>query len=133
MEKILEQIGPYRVDGELGRGGMGVVFLGHDTRLERPVAIKALPQEFAADPERLARFERRPGAVDHGQAEEEERQDGGSRLLVRMVQQEVGEPPLGASQIAEAHHRRQVGDGAGGGRGRGEGHRQVKNTHHTVP
>ena len=37
---------------------MGVVYLGHDTRLDRPVAIKALPEHLAADPERLARFER---------------------------------------------------------------------------
>jgi eukaryotic-like serine/threonine-protein kinase len=51
-------IGPYRVDRELGRGGMGIVFLAHDTRLDRPVALKALPEEFASDPERLARFER---------------------------------------------------------------------------
>lgn len=58
MEGQPVQIGPYRIDGELGRGGMGVVYLGHDLRLERPVAIKALPQEFAQEPERLARFER---------------------------------------------------------------------------
>jgi eukaryotic-like serine/threonine-protein kinase len=58
MENQPSQIGPYRVDGELGRGGMGVVYLGHDLRLERPVAIKALPEEFAKEPERLARFER---------------------------------------------------------------------------
>ena len=58
MENQPSQIGPYRVDRELGRGGMGVVYLGHDLRLERPVAIKALPEEFAKDPERLARFER---------------------------------------------------------------------------
>ena len=51
-------IGPYRVDREIGRGGMGVVFLGHDTRLDRAVAIKALPPDVAADPERLQRFER---------------------------------------------------------------------------
>ncbi len=53
-----QTIGPYRVDRELGRGGMGVVFLGHDPRLDRPVAIKALPPDVAADPERLQRFER---------------------------------------------------------------------------
>ncbi len=58
MENQPSQIGPYRVDRELGRGGMGVVYLGHDLRLERPVAIKALPEEFAKEPERLARFER---------------------------------------------------------------------------
>ncbi len=55
---IPTSIGPYRIDREIGRGGMGVVFLGHDTRLDRPVAIKALPPEVAADPERLQRFER---------------------------------------------------------------------------
>jgi len=52
------QIGPYTIDRELGRGGMGVVYLGRDTRLDRAVAIKALPEHLAQDPERLARFER---------------------------------------------------------------------------
>jgi predicted Ser/Thr protein kinase len=51
-------IGPYRVGQEIGRGGMGVVYLAHDTRLDRAVAIKALPDELAGDPGRLERFER---------------------------------------------------------------------------
>ncbi|TVQ33074.1 MAG: hypothetical protein EA376_03195 [Phycisphaeraceae bacterium] len=51
-------IGPYTIDRELGRGGMGVVYLGHDSRLDRAVAIKALPEHLAMDPDRLARFER---------------------------------------------------------------------------
>jgi eukaryotic-like serine/threonine-protein kinase len=51
-------IGPYRIERELGRGGMGIVYLAHDTRLNRRVAIKALPDDVAADPERLSRFER---------------------------------------------------------------------------
>lgn len=55
---IPTNIGPYRIDREIGRGGMGVVYLGHDTRLDRAVAIKALPPDVAADPERLQRFER---------------------------------------------------------------------------
>ncbi len=53
-----EHIGSYPIEREIGRGGMGVVYLGRDTRLDRPVAIKVLPEVFASDPERLARFER---------------------------------------------------------------------------
>ena len=53
-----ERIGAYPIERELGRGGMGIVYLGRDTRLGRPVAIKVLPEAFAAEPERLARFER---------------------------------------------------------------------------
>jgi eukaryotic-like serine/threonine-protein kinase len=53
-----DQLGPYTIDREIGRGGMGVVYLGRDSRLDRDVAIKALPEHFASDPDRLARFER---------------------------------------------------------------------------
>ena len=58
MTATPEQIGPYTIDREVGRGGMGVVYLATDTRLDRKVAIKALPEHFAQEPERLARFER---------------------------------------------------------------------------
>jgi len=54
----LTQIGPYKVVRELGRGGMGEVFLATDTRLDRQVAIKALPVHLAQDQDRLARFQR---------------------------------------------------------------------------
>ena len=53
-----QRIGIYPVERELGRGGMGIVYLGRDPRLDRPIAIKVLPDLFAGDPERLARFER---------------------------------------------------------------------------
>ena len=51
-------IGPFKIERELGRGGMGEVYLAHDTRLDRQVAIKALPVHLAQDPDRLARFQR---------------------------------------------------------------------------
>src|SRR5262245_27239464 len=52
------RIGPYEVLGALGAGGMGEVYRARDQRLDRIVAIKALPSEFAHDPGRLQRFER---------------------------------------------------------------------------
>jgi Tol biopolymer transport system component len=55
--------GKYRVVGEIGRGGMGVVYRAHDEALARDVAIKVLPPEFASDPERLRRFEQEAKAA----------------------------------------------------------------------
>ena len=51
-------IAHYRILGDLGHGGMGDVYRAEDTNLSRHVAIKVLPDVFASDPERLARFER---------------------------------------------------------------------------
>ena len=52
------RVGPYHIIGPLGAGGMGEVYRARDTRLNRDVAIKVLPQMFASDPDRLARFAR---------------------------------------------------------------------------
>ena len=51
-------LGHYDVTALLGEGGMGQVWQATDTQLNRQVALKILPDAFAADPERLARFER---------------------------------------------------------------------------
>ncbi|MFN0010389.1 MAG: protein kinase domain-containing protein [Phycisphaerales bacterium] len=56
-------IGPYSVLRELGRGGMGVVYLARDPKLDRDVAIKALPALFAQEPARLERFQREAKAL----------------------------------------------------------------------
>ncbi|MDE3173841.1 MAG: serine/threonine protein kinase, partial [Gemmatimonadota bacterium] len=48
--------GRYSIERELGRGGMGVVYLAHEVHLDRPVAIKLLPPERAADPALRERF-----------------------------------------------------------------------------
>ena len=52
------RVGPYEILSALGAGGMGEVYRARDTKLNRDVAIKALPESFANDPERLARFQR---------------------------------------------------------------------------
>ena len=52
------RLGPYQIVGSIGAGGMGEVYRARDTKLNRDVAIKVLPDLFATDPERLARFER---------------------------------------------------------------------------
>ena len=52
------KLGRYEIQSSLGAGGMGEVYRARDTRLERSVAIKILPEQFCADPVRKERFER---------------------------------------------------------------------------
>jgi tetratricopeptide (TPR) repeat protein len=63
-----DRLGPYEVTALLGEGGMGEVYLAHDSRLDRRVAIKLLPAHLAADPvarERLRREAMAAAALDH--------------------------------------------------------------------
>ena len=52
------RLGPYAITAQIGEGGMGEVYRATDTKLKRDVAVKVLPSHVAADPERLARFQR---------------------------------------------------------------------------
>ena len=52
------KLGPYEILAPIGAGGMGEVYRASDTRLDREVAIKVLPDLFSRDPERVARFQR---------------------------------------------------------------------------
>src|SRR6266496_3065942 len=52
------RLGPYEIVSAIGGGGMGEVYRARDARLDRDVAIKILPEAFAADAERVARFQR---------------------------------------------------------------------------
>ena len=113
-------IGPFKIERELGRGGMGEVYLARDTRLDRQVAIKALPAHLAQDPDRLARFQREAkvlASLNHpgvGAIYGLEEADGHQYLILEYVEGETladrlsGGPipvdealPL-AKQIAEA-------------------------------
>src|SRR5262245_61148235 len=63
MLPVGAQLGPYQILGPLGAGGMGEVYRARDTRLDRDVAIKVLPERFAPDAGWQARFEREAKAV----------------------------------------------------------------------
>ena len=52
------RLGSYQVTAKIGEGGMGEVYRATDTKLDRDVALKVLPEAFTQDPDRLARFER---------------------------------------------------------------------------
>ncbi len=52
------RLGPYQVTAKIGAGGMGEVYKARDTRLDRTVAIKVLPEHVATDPDLQQRFER---------------------------------------------------------------------------
>jgi len=57
------RLGPYEIVAAIGAGGMGEVYKARDTRLNREVAVKVLPENLARDPQALARFEREAKAV----------------------------------------------------------------------
>jgi serine/threonine-protein kinase len=85
------RFGPYEVLSPLGAGGMGEVYRARDSRLHRDVAIKILPASFAADPERLARFQREAqvlAALNHPQIASIyglEEKDGTQALVLELV------------------------------------------------
>ena len=79
--------GHFDVAGPLGAGGMGEVYRARDTRLNRDVALKILPDAFAADPDRLARFQREAellASLNHPNIAQIHgiEEDGGTRALV---------------------------------------------------
>jgi eukaryotic-like serine/threonine-protein kinase len=114
------RLGPYQILSALGSGGMGEVYRATDTNLKRQVAIKVLPQAVAADPERLARFQREAevlAALNHpniAHIHGLEKSDGTFALVMELVEGPTlgdrsarGPIPLGealpiARQIAEA-------------------------------
>ena len=88
------RLGVYEVTAQIGEGGMGQVYCATDTRLKRQVALKILPPSLAADPERMARFQREAEvlaslnhpniAIIHGLEEA----DGVKALVMELVEGE---------------------------------------------
>src|SRR5215472_7240603 len=58
-----DKLGPYEILAAIGAGGMGEVYRAKDTKLKREVALKVLPEVFAGDPARMARFQREAEAL----------------------------------------------------------------------
>ena len=102
-------LGPYSVTALIGRGGMGEVYRAHDTKLGRDVALKVLPDLFADDPERLARFQREArvlASLNHPNIAsiyglEESDPATGSGQAVRALVLELVEGPTLAERIAQ--------------------------------
>jgi serine/threonine protein kinase/Tol biopolymer transport system component len=96
------RFGPHEVQSVLGVGGMGEVYRARDTRLQRDVALKVLPAPFAADPDRLARFDREArvlASLNHpqiGAIYGLEESDGIRALVLELV-----DGPTLADRIAE--------------------------------
>jgi Tol biopolymer transport system component len=107
---VPSQLGPYTITREIGRGGMGVVYLARDTKLDRDVAIKALPEDLADDVDRLARFEREAktlAQLNHANVagiHGVEEQDGQRYLILEYVEGETLAERLdrGAMPVDEA-------------------------------
>ncbi len=125
----------YDIIGEIGKGGMGEVYLAEDTNLKRQVAIKVLPQPFALDQEMLARFEREARllaslnhpniATIHGL----EKSDGQQFLVMELVEgdtlaERISKGPL---QLDEALNIcRQITEGLESAHEKGIIHRDLK-------
>ena len=96
------RLGPYEVTAKIGQGGMGEVYRAKDTKLGRDVALKVLPDLFADDPERLARFQREArvlASLNHPNIASIyglEEQDGVRALVLELV-----EGPTLAERIAQ--------------------------------
>jgi len=113
------RLGVYHVQERIGAGGMGEVYLARDTRLERDVAIKILPQIFTADPDRLARFEREArvlASLNHpniGAIYGLEEADGVRALVLELVEGETLAERIARSGGPQGPPRREMGRSAG--------------------
>jgi eukaryotic-like serine/threonine-protein kinase len=129
------RLGPYDVLARLGAGGMGEVYRARDTRLDRSVALKVLPEEFFEDRDRVARFEREAKALaalnHHGIAAVHsfEELDGRHILVMELVEGEGldGRIARGAVPLEEALPvALQIATALGAAHDRGIIHRDLK-------
>lgn len=132
---IAEQISHYRILSKLGAGGMGEVWRALDTRLNREVAIKVLPTEFANNADRLLRFEqeaRATSALNHPNiltVHEFGLHEGSPYIVAELLEGEelraqLQEGALAPRQAIE--YARQIADGLAAAHAKGVTHRDLK-------
>jgi len=125
----------YRISGEIGRGGMGVVFKAEDTKLRRPVALKLLPFELSQSPEARERFIREAQAaavLDHPNictVYEVDEQDGQAYIAMAYIDGEslkarIAQSPLKVEETLGI--ARQVAEGLEEAHRKGVVHRDIK-------
>ena len=129
------RLGPYEIVSPLGAGGIGEVYRARDNRLGREVAVKILPEAFAQDAERLARFQREAQALAslnhpniahiHGLEES----GGGRALVLELVEGEtlaerIAQGPLPVDEALEV--ARQIADALEAAHEKGIVHRDLK-------
>ncbi len=135
----IEQLSHYRIITKLGAGGMGEVYRALDSRLDREVAIKVLPAEFAKDADRLRRFEqeaRATSALNHpniltiydiGATAQE---DGGAPYIVaellegEELREQIKQGPIASRKAVE--YARQIASGLAAAHAKGIVHRDLK-------
>jgi serine/threonine protein kinase len=133
--KVGQQLGRYRIEGKIGAGGMGSVYRATDTELHREVAIKVLPAEVTADPERRQRFRQEAllaAALNHpniATVHDVGEHDGVTFIVMELVRGEslrdlLRDKPLGVERAVEIA----TGIAAGLARAHREGvlHRDLK-------
>ena len=129
------QLGPFLIETLIGAGGMGEVYRAYDAKLQRAVAIKVLPDSFAQDPNRLARFEeeaRALAALNHpyvGSIYGLEDSAGVTALVLELVEgptlgERLAAGPLPFDEVLRV--ARQMAEGLEAAHERGIVHRDLK-------
>ncbi len=121
MLSVGTKLGPYEIVAQIGEGGMGLVYRARDTKLNRDVALKILPDAFATDPDRLARFTREAqtlASLNHPNIAaiyglEESRSTGSGQAAIRAIVMELVEGDTLEEKIRHGSGLRAHGYGQG--------------------